>query len=78
MDPMKPVCDEPNKITMPSLKETLKKDIEILDGYFDSIDGTGDKESLAALSWVNVRESAISFADIFDNMESLQFKGGTK
>ena len=31
MDPMKPVCEEPNEITLPSLKEILQKDIDYLD-----------------------------------------------
>ena len=37
MDPMKPVCEEPNKITLPSLKEILQKDIDYLDEYFGRI-----------------------------------------
>ena len=74
MDPMKPASNEPNHIEMPSLKETLQKDIQVLDEFFTS---EGDKDlTTARLSWGNVRESAISFADIFDNMKYLQFDTG--
>ena len=75
MDPMKPACDEPNIIETPSLKESLQKDIKVLDEYFETRKLLEmDKEEIQ--SWANVRESAISFADIFDKMESLQFKMG--
>lgn len=65
MDPMKPVCSEPNTITMPSLKEVLLKSIDILDEHF-SEEGISRK---VVDSWSNVRESAISFADIFDKLK---------
>lgn len=65
MDPMKPVCSEPNRIEMPSLKDVLLHSIDILDEHFSG-EGIGRK---VIDSWSNVRESAISFADIFDKLK---------
>ena len=70
---------DPNDI-LPSLKESLESDLKILDQYFDSIDQGNfiyDREKKdiykanrqAAVSWANVREAAISFAEMFDKQK---------
>ena len=75
MDPMKPVCQEPNEITMPSLKESIQEDVDILDGYFRTAGMAENDEAKIAFfkkvrgSWFNVREAAISFAETFDKMK---------
>jgi len=75
MDSMKPVCQEPNEITMPSLKESLQEDVDILDRYFRTAGmAENDENKINFLkkvraSWFNVREAAISFAETFDKMK---------
>lgn len=59
---------EPNDI-LPSLKDSLEGDIQILDQYFDSIDLMYTPNGQAAHSWANVREAAISFAEMFDKQK---------
>ena len=70
MDPMKPVCEEPNEI-MPSLKEILQKDIDALDEYFGKITENTKENRNAMDSWSTVREAAISFAETFDKIKTL-------
>lgn len=75
MDPMKPVCQEDNEISMPSLKESLQEDVDILDRYFRTSGmAENDENKINFLkkvkaSWFNVREAAISFAETFDKMK---------
>lgn len=69
MDPMKPACNEPNDI-LPSLKDSLEFDLRILDRYFEKKASSEDyKDRGAAVSWANVREAAISFAEMFDKQK---------
>lgn len=75
MDPMKPVCQEDNEIVMPSLKESLQEDVDILDRYFRTAGMAENDETKinflkkVKASWFNVREAAISFAETFDKMK---------
>ena len=54
MDPMKM-----EDVEMPSLRESLQKDIDALDEYFGKIEG-------------NVREAAISFTEVFDKIKKMK------
>ena len=68
MDPMKPVCDEQNE-TLPSLKDFLREDIDFLDRYFETNDEEHPDFRKAGRSWKNVREAAVSFTEIFDEIK---------
>lgn len=68
MDPMKPVSDEQNE-TLPSLKDFLREDIDFLDRYFETNDEEHSDFRKAGKSWKNVREAAVSFTEIFDEIK---------
>ena len=65
MDP-NTIIEEPE---MPNLKDVLFSDIDYLDSYFKEANA---KE--AETSWFNVREAAISFAELFDKMKDIKNK----
>lgn len=68
MDLMKPVFDEQNEI-LPSLKDFLREDIDFLDRYFGANDEEHPDFRKAGRSWKNVREAAVSFTEIFDEIK---------
>lgn len=70
MDPMKPVCDEPNVIIpMPTLDD-LQMHIDILDAYFCNHDKESRDSSKAAESWDTVRRAAEFFVKTTQAIEN--------
>ena len=67
MDPMKM-----EDVEMPSLRESLQKDIDALDEYFGKIEGNDKRHLNAMMSWSNVREAAISFTEVFDKIKKMK------
>ena len=67
MDPMKM-----EDVEMPSLRESLQKDIDALDEYLGKIQGNDRRDLNAMNSWSNVREAAISFTEVFDKIKKMK------
>ena len=49
-----------------SLKETVMKDIYVLDEHFNKCDNPDEK-----IRWGNVREAAIAFLDVFEKIKKI-------
>lgn len=67
MDPIKDVNEVPD--ILPSLEGILQANIDTLDNYFQKLSRGSEENRQAIISWNNVREAAISFAETFDRVK---------
>jgi len=67
MDPIKDLNEVPD--ILPSLEGILQANIDTLDNYFQKLSRGSEENRQAIISWSNVREAAISFAETFDRVK---------
>lgn len=67
MDPIKDLNEVPD--ILPSLEGILQANIDTLDNYFQKLSRGSEENRQAIISWNNVREAAISFAETFDRVK---------
>lgn len=54
-----------------SLKDSLQTDLDNLDYFFSTLSKDTKENRQAIASWAVVRESAISFTELFDRINSI-------
>ena len=67
MEPIKDANEVPD--ILPSLEGILQANIDTLDNYFQKLSRGSEENRQAVISWNNVREAAISFAESFDRVK---------